>query len=161
MTARPHESAPTLATVAAEAGVSRQTVSNALKGPPIRIRIPRQDSEGISNMQIFCFDLMMFQTCLRRGIGPGFLIHDSHLFDGVDVRQVRGGLDYVASLNGAAVPQYITMMNTDFAATLTRSGFPIADFAIEPRLSDQPTGGIFGRPFGSEESTPIRRPRAR
>jgi DNA-binding LacI/PurR family transcriptional regulator len=35
MTARPHESAPTLATVAAEAGVSRQTVSNALNSPDL------------------------------------------------------------------------------------------------------------------------------
>ena len=33
--ARPAESAPTLATVAAEAGVSRQTVSNALNSPDL------------------------------------------------------------------------------------------------------------------------------
>ena len=39
-------------------------------------------------MQIFCFDMMLMKLCAERGIGPGFLIHDSHLFDGVNERQV-------------------------------------------------------------------------
>ena len=62
-------------------------VSKSLSGAPIRIEIPRQDSEGVEKMQIFCFDLMMAQLMNEREIGPGFLIHDSHMFDGVDARR--------------------------------------------------------------------------
>ena len=41
-----------------------------------------------TNTIIFCFDLMLADLATRRGLSPGFLIHDSHLFDGVDERQV-------------------------------------------------------------------------
>ena len=43
-------------------------------------------------MQIFCFDLMLTKISLKQGRGPGFLVHDSHLFDGVDERQVAKAL---------------------------------------------------------------------
>ena len=41
-------------------------------------------------MEIFCFDIALQQIVTKRYGGPGFLIHDSHLFDGVDERQVAG-----------------------------------------------------------------------
>ena len=43
-------------------------------------------------MQIFCFDLMLADLATRGGMGPGFLVHDSHLFDGVDERRVAKAL---------------------------------------------------------------------
>ena len=49
----------------------------------------------------------------QRGIGPGFLVHDSHLFDGVDERQIGRGLalaDEIATLYGF---KYIVTMNSD------------------------------------------------
>lgn len=49
-------------------------------------------SKSIKNMQSFCFDLILMRLCAKHGIGPGFLIHDSHLFDGVDGRQVISSL---------------------------------------------------------------------
>jgi uncharacterized protein YydD (DUF2326 family) len=48
-------------------------------------------------MQIFFFDLMLTEISLKSGPGPGFLIHDSHLFDGVDERQVAKALQLGAS----------------------------------------------------------------
>lgn len=39
-------------------------------------------------MVIFCFDLTLAVLAHRHGRGPDFLIHDSHLYDGVDERQI-------------------------------------------------------------------------
>lgn len=55
------------------------TVSATPNGPQVDIRIDAQRSKGITNMQIFCFDLMLAELTARRGMGPGFLVHDSHL----------------------------------------------------------------------------------
>lgn len=68
------------------------TVSDTGGGPQFDVHIDGQRSKGITNMQIFCFDLMLTEISLRQGRGPGFLIHDSHLFDGVDERQVAKAL---------------------------------------------------------------------
>ena len=77
------------------------TISATPNGPTVDIQIEAQRSKGITNMQIFCFDLMLADLTTRRGLGPGFLIHDSHLFDGVDERQVAKalqlGADHAAS----------------------------------------------------------------
>jgi uncharacterized protein YydD (DUF2326 family) len=52
----------------------------------------RSRSKGIKNMQVFCFDMMLMRLCVKRGLGPGSLVHDRHLFDGVDGRQVISAL---------------------------------------------------------------------
>ena len=126
------------------------TITGGLTGPPIKIRVPRQESEGVSNMQIFCFDLTLMRVALDRKMGIDFLLHDSHIFDGVDVRQIRSGLEYVSTAAARHGFQYITMMNTDEADKLLQNGFDVTTFAIEPRLSDKPTGGLFGRQFGGD-----------
>ena len=46
----------------------------------------------VGRQGIFCFDMMLMLLSLRRGRSPGFLVHDSHLFDGVDERQVGKAL---------------------------------------------------------------------
>lgn len=140
----------------------RLIVNNRLAGDPIAIRIPRGDSEGVFAMQIFCFDLTLAQLTLERSIGPRFVVHDSHVFDGVDVRQIRQGLTVAQEYAETFNLQYITMMNTDIAGEVEREGFPVGKFAIEPRLSDQADGGLFGRSFGEEESAPaIAKPKRR
>ena len=55
------------------------TVSDTDNGPVFEVKIEASRSKGINNMQIFCFDMMLMELCIRRGHGPGFLIHDSHL----------------------------------------------------------------------------------
>ena len=68
------------------------TIRESLNGPQFDITIHGARSKGISNMQIFCFDMMLMRICAEQGIQPGFLVHDSHLFDGVDTRQVAKAL---------------------------------------------------------------------
>ena len=71
-------------------------------------------------MQIFCFDMMLMEICQKQGRGPGFLIHDSHLFDGVDERQVAKALQLGAERAEASGFQYIVTMNSD---ALPKDGF--------------------------------------
>jgi uncharacterized protein YydD (DUF2326 family) len=125
------------------------TISETGSGPQFEVHIDGQRSKGITSMQIFCFDLMLTEISLKNGRGPGFLIHDSHLFDGVDERQVAKALQLGAARAEAAGFQYIVTMNSD---ALPREGFQ-ADFyiqshVIETKLTDATdTGGLFGLRF--------------
>jgi uncharacterized protein YydD (DUF2326 family) len=125
------------------------TISETSSGPKFEIHIDGQRSKGITNMQIFCFDLMLTEISLKYGRGPGFLIHDSHLFDGVDERQVAKALQLGAERAKAAGFQYIVTMNSD---TLPREGFrpdfDIWSYVMDTKLTDvTDTGGLFGLRF--------------
>jgi uncharacterized protein YydD (DUF2326 family) len=67
------------------------------RGFKFDVEIERSRSQGIEQMKIFCYDLMLAELWARRGTGPGFLIHDSTLFDGVDERQVAKALQLAFS----------------------------------------------------------------
>ena len=125
------------------------TVGPGASGPEFKVKIPSGQSEGISNMQIFCFDLMLMELQSERGTSPGFLVHDSHLFDGVDERQVAGALQLGAQRAEAGGFQYIVTMNTD---ALPQEGFDAAfaveDYFMDIRLTDaEEDGGLFGIRF--------------
>ena len=126
------------------------TIAATSNGPTFKVAIDAQRSKGINGMQIFCFDLMLAELAAKRGIGPGFLIHDSHLFDGVDERQVakalqlgvshaeRGGFQYIVTMNSDALPQ------DGF-----HDGFDVLQYVNPTRLTDEEeTGGLFGLRFG-------------
>jgi uncharacterized protein YydD (DUF2326 family) len=100
-------------------------------------------------MQIFCFDMMLATLATRRGLGPGFLIHDSHLFDGVDTRQVAKALQLGADQAEAQGFQYLVTMNSDvFPDEGFREGFDIRAFVNPTVLTDElETGGLFGVHF--------------
>jgi uncharacterized protein YydD (DUF2326 family) len=125
------------------------TVSATPNGPSVDVRIDAQRSKGITNMQIFCFDLMLAELAARRGMGPGFLIHDSHLFDGVDERQVAKALQLGADHAAAVGFQYLVTMNSDaLPRDGFRPGFDINDFLLPVKLTDATdTGGLFGMRF--------------
>jgi uncharacterized protein YydD (DUF2326 family) len=125
------------------------TVSATPNGPTVDVRIDAQRSKGITNMQIFCFDLMLAELVTKRGMGPGFLIHDSHLFDGVDERQVAKALQLGADHARAVGFQYIVTLNSDaLPKDGFRPGFDINDFVLPIRLTDATdTGGLFGFRF--------------
>jgi uncharacterized protein YydD (DUF2326 family) len=101
-------------------------------------------------MQLFCFDLMLAELATRRGIGPGFLIHDSHLFDGVDERQVAKALQLGANHAASVGFQYIVTMNSDAVPEDGfREDFDVWTFVNPTRLTDEvETGGLFGVRFG-------------
>jgi uncharacterized protein YydD (DUF2326 family) len=125
------------------------TISATTNGPQVDVRIDAQRSKGITNMQIFCFDLMLADLAARRGIGPGFLIHDSHLFDGVDERQVAKALQLGAEHAAYVGYQYIVTMNSDaLPKDGFRSGFDVNAYVLDTRLTDATEyGGLFGLRF--------------
>lgn len=126
------------------------TIAATPNGPTFEVKIDAQRSKGITNMQIFCFDLMLAELATRRGIGPGFLIHDSHLFDGVDERQVAKALQLGADHASSVGFQYIVTMNSDAVPEDGfRAGFDVRTFVNPTTLTDEiETGGLFGVRFG-------------
>ena len=105
-------------------------------------------SKGIKNMQIFCFDMMLMQVCAERKIGPGFLVHDSHLFDGVDGRQMIHALKVGAEMADEFGFQYIVTMNDDDALKETTADFDIEQYMLPVALTDATEdGGLFGIRF--------------
>jgi uncharacterized protein YydD (DUF2326 family) len=124
------------------------TVNNKLSGPPVRAVIHAQQSVGIQKMQIFCFDLTLSRLVSNQGRGPGFLIHDSHLFDGVDPRQVRHALSVAAAEATDYGLQYIVTLNSDKAGSIADAGLDLRPHMLPVTLTDQAQGGLFGRRFG-------------
>lgn len=107
-----------------------------------------ENSQGIGKMVIFCFDLTCAVLAHRNGRGPDFLVHDSHLFDGVDERQVGEALKLAATVCGEEGIQYIATMNSDDLAKATPFDPSVRDDIIEPRLTDAyDDGGLFGFHF--------------
>ena len=120
------------------------TIGQEESGPRFEVRIHGEKSKGINNMQIFCFDWMLAQMCAARHVGPGFLVHDSHLFDGSDERQVAIALELGEKTARKIGWQYIVTMNTD----VLPASFVSHESIIEPRLLDSDDGGLFGVRFG-------------
>lgn len=117
-------------------------------GPRFTIKEPAIASEGVNNMQIFTFDLMLTRMAHKSDRWPGFLVHDSHLFDGVDGRQIGRALSTAKSTMDRIGGQYIVTMNSDdLEKTQRESSLNFEDDIIEPRLADDETGGLFGFRF--------------
>lgn len=121
-------------------------VTSTANGPTIEIRINGDGGSGISKIETFCFDLVLMRALQRQGIGPKILVHDSHLFDGVDARQVAKALEIGKREAEALGFQYIVTMNSD-----KWNGLPFKDRSamerciLSQRLDDRDeTGGLFG-----------------
>ncbi|MGE5784842.1 MAG: ABC-three component system protein, partial [Myxococcales bacterium] len=124
------------------------TLTPTENGPEIDPRIPGAKSKGVNNMQIYCFDMMLMVLSLKRGRSPGFLVHDSHLFDGVDERQVGKALALGRSLAEQHGFQYLVTMNTDDIPKEVPAGFSVRDYALPVTLTDATEdGGLFGLRF--------------
>lgn len=85
------------------------------------VEIERSDSEGVSNMKIFCYDLMLAQLWSEQSSSPHVLLHDSTIFEGVDERQVALALELACKKSQEFNFQYICMLNSD--------RIPISDFS--------------------------------
>lgn len=117
-------------------------------GPAFKFPMQGSRSKGIKNMQIFCFDMMLMRLCHQRGIGTGFLVHDSHLFDGVDGRQVISALRVGAQTASELGFQYFVTMNEDDAFKENEAGFDLREHVLPVRLTDATEdGGLFGVRF--------------
>ena len=119
-------------------------------GPEFRISIEGDRGGGISNIEIFCFDLALFKVTTERLGGPHFLVHDSHLFDGVDERQIAGALLLGMEATQGKGLQYIVTMNSDIFERLPLpNAIKPERVVLDTRLSDEgEDGGLFGFRFG-------------
>jgi uncharacterized protein YydD (DUF2326 family) len=123
-------------------------IRDTSNGPEFDVEVQGERSPGISNMQIFCFDMMLMRVMAQRKMGPGFLVHDSHLFDPVDGRQVGLALQIGGQLAEEFGFQYIVTMNSDQQIELPE-GFDLNEHVLPTKLTDATeTGGLFGLRFG-------------
>lgn len=122
-------------------------------GPEFKISIEGDRGGGIASMEIFCLDLTLLRLTSARthppGPGPGFLIHDSHMFDGVDERQISRALQLGFATAEKKRLQYIVTMNSDIFDRLPLPKHIERTKVVLPtRLSDETeTGGLFGFRF--------------
>jgi uncharacterized protein YydD (DUF2326 family) len=109
---------------------------------------PADGSAGVMSMEVFCFDLTLAALAQGRGEGPGFIIHDSHLFEPVDGRQFARALQIAADFADKTGIQYVALLNSDELLRAEReSGANFEEYVLETKLSDTPDGGLFGIRF--------------
>lgn len=85
----------------------------AKTGYRFAIDMERSASQGIGYMKVFCYDMTLVQLWTGTPSGPGFLVHDSTIFDGVDERQIANALRFAHEKTVEKKFQYICMLNTD------------------------------------------------
>ncbi len=114
-------------------------------GYKFNIEIQRSGSGGVGNMKVFCYDLMLTELWSEKPHSPGFLIHDSMLFDGVDERQRALALMLANRKSSACGFQYLCTMNTD-DLPLTELGpdFPLQSFVRLTLTDEKVEGSLLG-----------------
>lgn len=123
-------------------------------GLVIETDIAGKKSGGKNHMQVFCFDWTVAEVAQHYGRSPGFIVHDSHIFDGVDGRQIGLALKLAQMKCEALGVQYIVAMNSDdlqkIKAEEEIDGKEIFDPTpniLPVGLSDKEGGGLFGIKF--------------
>lgn len=112
------------------------------------VEIERSGSNGINNMKIFCYDLMLATIWAQKEKGPKLLIHDSIIFDGVDERQVALALELAYKMSEKYGFQYICTMNSDAIPYNEFSESFYFDDHVCHKLSDTSiTGSLLGIQF--------------
>lgn len=123
--------------------------SKGVGGLSIDTDIVGKKSGGKNHMQVFCFDWLLVEASLKQDRFPGFLIHDSHIFDGVDGRQIGLALELAQKKCEELGVQYIVAMNSDDLQKIEQdeNEFDPYDYVIETVLTDEEDGGLFGIRF--------------
>ncbi|NOT72600.1 MAG: DUF2326 domain-containing protein [Hyphomicrobium sp.] len=95
----------------------RFSVDVGTEGYQLSFVYDRQGSDGVEQMVVFCFDLMIATMWAKKKRGFLFLAHDSTLFADVDPRQVstalklaseeaeKYGFSYLCCLNSGSLPR--------------------------------------------------------
>lgn len=112
------------------------------------VRVARGESQGVQEMMVFCYDLMLAEIWSRRDTSPGFLIHDSTIFDGVDERQVARALQLAARKAAECGFQYVCMLNSDAVPRAEfAEDFPFDEHVVLELSDLGEDGGLFGFRF--------------
>lgn len=104
-------------------------------GYSFHITIDRHGSDGVEQMVVFCFDLMIATLRARRSSTFDTLIHDSALFADVDPRQYGLALQLAYQEAKAEGFQYICCLNAGALPTEQLGDLPL-DTLIRQRLTD-------------------------
>lgn len=125
------------------------TPNGLLKVEP---RISGDASTGVRGVEIFMFDTVCTVAAIKAGRAPRLLIHDSHLFDAIDGRQVASCLTIGARMAETYGYQYIVTLNSDFLESVenqSEGAFRSGPYIADVRLTDETEeGGLFGFRFG-------------
>jgi uncharacterized protein YydD (DUF2326 family) len=76
-------------------------------------KMQRRGSNGVELMAIYAYDISLAQVWQRAENRPGFLLHDSLMFEGVDERQIALALRYGSDRAIENGFQYIAIINSD------------------------------------------------
>jgi len=77
------------------------------------VSIERQGSKGVDSMMVLCYDLVLARLWAEMAQSPGFLVHDSAIFDPTEERQVAHALELAHSRSQEEGWQYICTLNSD------------------------------------------------
>ncbi|MFE5158048.1 DUF2326 domain-containing protein [Streptomyces sp. NPDC056697] len=115
-------------------------------GYKFTIKVSTSASGGVTRMQLLCFDLTLLAEGFSENHHPGFLIHDSAIFDGVDPRQVAAALSLVKKTVSNFGGQYICTMNSNDVPEAIRKEDWFTQ-GIRRVVLDTEKGGILGTSF--------------
>lgn len=109
-------------------------------------------STGVRSVETFMLDIVCTIAAIKANRAPRLLVHDSHLFDAIDGRQVASCLNIGARLAEEHGFQYIVTLNSDFLASVeaqSDGAFDADPYMLSTRLTDETeAGGLFGFRFG-------------
>lgn len=119
-------------------------------GYKFNVDIKRADSDGISNMKVFCYDLTLVELWKKHHDKSMLIFHDSKIFGDVDERQIAKSLKLAQMKTEELGFQYICSINSD---QVPRSEFDedfsqIFDSSIVLKLTDKGNeGNLLGVSF--------------
>lgn len=113
-------------------------------GYKLTFSIDREGSDGVNQMVVFCFDLMIATLRSRRKDGFLTLIHDSSLFADVDPRQYGLALQLAAATSEKEGFQYICCLNSGALPHEFLSGLDIQSHTRLTLTDDSDKGSLLG-----------------
>ncbi|ROR52276.1 UNVERIFIED_ORG: uncharacterized protein YydD (DUF2326 family) [Providencia alcalifaciens] len=120
----------------------------------INVHIPKDGSQGINEVKIFCYDMLLF--ILNPNL-LGFMAHDSYLFSGIDQRQTRtmfkiildkcnnSGLQYFVNINKNIYDDLVVPFPDDILTNEERQ--QIIDGTVLQLFDDNKDSTLFGEYF--------------
>ncbi|EOW0963724.1 DUF2326 domain-containing protein [Proteus mirabilis] len=121
----------------------------------ITIHIQKDSSQGVGEVKIFCYDILLYQLNMNL---LGFLAHDSALFSGIDIRQIKtmfkislemceeSGLQYFVNLNKDIYDEITSSKKDDILSDKDKD--ELKKGTVLRLFDDKPENTLFGEYFG-------------